>query len=817
MYQSGGYNLAVVILVGFLAAALSAGADPAGGRTAIAWNAYDNVDRLTPAFGRFVEAGDWVLIIEGNGGKPVDPARAIDKYHRASKELERHGLHYGIYTSDLDNVRALASGLKSEPGIEFIGYGYEPNYAKEFPKGENGGWVFETAVGHVREAAGLAHAAGKKLMVIPTGRPLLEREVTKYGWRYPDFLNVAGADFMLIQTQTFVYQNDFPDAMKVLDDQIGMDTALRDRIVLQVTIEPERVANRNGVSPGRGWDAALEARLRGYRTMSLWHAYRDLDSAYEFLRLAGRDGPRAVPTFECLGLYWSPPGGSAGATCEVRFRAAGADEWREGLPLWFDRRVGEYRGSIVGLTPATAYAVRLRISGTKVSATLAATTWSEVFPVAATVYAPAGVSHNRLHLTQAGTATGYVLVCPPPGGATIDVEGQDDYCVSVEAPFVVVRGLVLKGARRHVIRLDEGVHDVVIEECDLSEWGRIAADGFGTEHDAGIYGSHPDVIRIVIQRNRIHDPNANANDWSQKRVITHESYHPVGPQAVVFYDNQGNHVIRYNEVTSGEKHRWNDGMGGAENFSARGFPGADSDVYGNIVTNVCDDALEIEGSGRNIRVWGNYMDMTYTGVATAACSLGPLYVFRNVMNRSREFSFQDTDKDGRGWFGKLGDEGVFAHGRRCFFHNTLLQPRAPGKKDPLGAWGGPSPCGDNEPMSETMSLDNIWHTCRAGRYFCEDGHRNTTNVFDYDLYNGRFKLYAGAEPHGIVGEPVYLSGHGDEAGGSGRYQLAPGSPGLDAGIRLPNFNDGFAGTAPDMGACEAGTPPMQFGVDACRR
>jgi len=187
------------------------------------------------------------------------------------------------------------------------------------------------------------------------------------------------------------------------------------------------------------------------------------------------------------------------------------------------------------------------------------------------------------------------------------------------------------------------------------------------------------------------------------------------------------------------------------------------------------------------------------------------------MNRSREFSFKNTDKDGRGWFGKLGNLGVFKDGHRCFFHNTLLQPRARGKTDPLGAWGGPSPCGGEETMSNTISLDNIWHTCRPGKYFCEDETRSPSNTFDHDLYNGRFKLYAGAEPHGVHGEPAYLPGNGDEAGPSGRYELAPGSPGLDAGVRIPDFNDGFAGAAPDMGAQEAGTPPMQFGVDAYRR
>jgi hypothetical protein len=208
------------------------------------------------------------------------------------------------------------------------------------------------------------------------------------------------------------------------------------------------------------------------------------------------------------------------------------------------------------------------------------------------------------------------------------------------------------------------------------------------------------------------------------------------------------------------------------------------------------------------------MDMTLGGVASAACSLGPLYIFRNVMNRSRESSSTDTDKDARGPFGKLADMGRYAHGRRYFFHNTVLQPPPPpGKKFPLGAYCGPHPCGDNEPMSNTVSLNNIWNIRDPGWYFVEDGHRNPDNRLDYDLTNGRIKAYAGAEPHGFHGLPVYEPGQGDVAGRSGRYALAAGSPGRDAGILIPGFNAGFTGSAPDVGAQEAGDPPMHFGLD----
>src|SRR5512140_3576062 len=73
--------------------------------------------------------------------------------------------------------------------------------------------------------------------------------------------------------------------------------------------------------------------------------------------------PRAVCTFASIGLYWTPAGGADGKTCRVRYRPAGAPAWRDAPPLWFDRRIGEYRGSIVQLQSGTAYEVRLELPG----------------------------------------------------------------------------------------------------------------------------------------------------------------------------------------------------------------------------------------------------------------------------------------------------------------------------------------------------------------------------------------------------------------------------------------------------------------------
>jgi len=54
-------------------------------------------------------------------------------------------------------------------------------------------------------------------------------------------------------------------------------------------------------------------------------------------------------------------------------------------------------------------------------------------------------------------------------------------------------------------------------------------------------------------------------------------------------------VFRYNEIWSSSSHYYNDGIGGGENFSTKGFPNSDSDVYGNRISQTYDDGIESEG------------------------------------------------------------------------------------------------------------------------------------------------------------------------------------------------------------------------------
>jgi hypothetical protein len=156
-------------------------------------------------------------------------------------------------------------------------------------------------------------------------------------------------------------------------------------------------------------------------------------------------------------------------------------------------------------------------------------------------------------------------------------------------------------------------------------------------------------------------------------------------------------VIRYNEFGTDNDHRFNDIVAGNANFSWRGFPNRDSDIYGNKLNYCWDDGIEAEGGNCNVRIWGNYLTECYTGIATAATSVGPIYVFRNIYDVRARVEGRNSEY---GPFAKLGDNHPrYGGGRRYFFHNTLLQqPPLAGSPHSLGAGGALSGSTSERPM-----------------------------------------------------------------------------------------------------------------------
>ncbi|MHC4327861.1 MAG: right-handed parallel beta-helix repeat-containing protein [Planctomycetota bacterium] len=444
---------------------------------------------------------------------------------------------------------------------------------------------------------------------------------------------------------------------------------------------------------------------------------------------AGGNNFHAVPTYECIGLYFKSP--DLGR-CNVRFRQEGASTWRQGYPLVHDPRDNEYRGSIVGLKPDTGYGIKITLDGNDHE--LTCKTKNDRFPIGKITYLDDGAGLKPLVITESGTVKGYHLITPAKDSrATIDVRNAHDYTCVIDADYVIVRGIEFKNAAIHGILIKSGRHDNVIEDCRFTFWGRIGGPrtyGNQGNTDSAIYAGRRSG-NLTIQRNLIEDPRGASNDW--------DTGHPAGPQAITLINSNGGNVIRYNEIRSTEDHGYNDAIGGGSNFSFEGSPNRDSDIYGNIIANVWDDAIESEGANMNVRIWNNYIEKTFQHIATACTSKGPLYIFRNVFGESRR-----THRDPLGGsMIKVGQRDEFGGGRKFVFHNTAIQPR--------GAFHVFS--GHVNP--NTVTRNNIFDC--PGR-LTSSRQVETPCDFDYDLFTGMDRGIA-RERHGIRGNPAFIKSY----------------------------------------------------------
>ena len=127
-----------------------------------------------------------------------------------------------------------------------------------------------------------------------------------------------------------------------------------------------------------------------------------------------------------------------------------------------------------------------------------------------------------------------------------------DFCITINASHVILRGFTLKGAgaannvsKRPIgaIRI-EGGHDLIIEDCDITDWGRLnPKTGFGFNMDSAILSFSAELKRLIVQRCKLHHPTCDGSTWSEPVYPTHT----MGPQCISLFNTAGNHVIRYNE------------------------------------------------------------------------------------------------------------------------------------------------------------------------------------------------------------------------------------------------------------------------------
>jgi hypothetical protein len=221
------------------------------------------------------------------------------------------------------------------------------------------------------------------------------------------------------------------------------------------------------------------------------------------------------------------------------------------------------------------------------------------------------------------------------------------------------------------------------------------------------------------------------------------------------------------------------------------------DVYDNRFIACADDAIEADGFGTNVRIYGNRMDDVRSCVSVAPSAPGPTYIMRNQLGPSPS----------------LGQDGRIPVKFNCgrptltqhvyLYHNTMFSD-VPGQ--PAFVFHA-----SRSTWTNVMSRNNLYVGAAYGFY---DKAAAGSIDFDYDNCFGgggpmfgwwrgepcrtfrAFQLASHQERHGWSISPGWMNPKG------GDFRLRAGSPMVDRATPIPGVNDAFAGAAPDVGAQE---------------
>jgi hypothetical protein len=247
------------------------------------------------------------------------------------------------------------------------------------------------------------------------------------------------------------------------------------------------------------------------------------------------------------------------------------------------------------------------------------------------------------------------------------------------------------------------------------------------------------------------------------------------------------------------------------------------DIYNNDIHVTGDDFIEADGGVHNIRVMRNRgVNAAHTGLSAQPVFGGPVYFIRNVVyNAPTALKFMAKPAGLLVYHNTIISENrnTQTYSNAHFRNNLFLGTDAPGRA--ISAF-------PNATSYSTYDYDGYRPNRGGGdQYIWIAPKKGELRDYEVGLNDAqRFKTLAemaaatGQETHGVevdydifenVRPPDPKTPHAVYYAANFDFRLKPGGKAIDAGVRLPNVNDDFAGRAPDLGACEAGAPLPVYG------
>jgi hypothetical protein len=418
-------------------------------------------------------------------------------------------------------------------------------------------------------------------------------------------------------------------------------------------------------------------------------------------------------------------------------------------------------------------------------------------------------------LTAKGTRDRPIVIRGAGDGEVIfDGDGAFRLFDVMAADYHIFEGLTIRNAE---VAFWAGVKDVAgskgltVRNCRIENVGVGVTTQFAGSKDYYIADN------IFLGR----DDRHRVLGWANPGLY---GAHPINSYYAVKVYGSG-HVIAHNAVAF-----FHDGI----SVCTHGVPEPEQDlravaidIYNNDIHVTGDDFIEADGAVHNVRVMRNRgVNAAHTGLSAQPIFGGPAYYIRNVVyNTPVALKFSNP-------------AGVIV------YHNTFIAENRTAQRVSnadfknnlfLGTDGATGITVLGGPTAYSKYDFNGYRPNRGAEFnYAWVGPRQGMQV-DYDRPQNeaqRFKTLAelaaatGQETHGIeVDYDIFERLRPPSAPDSSRpgtpydaadlsFTLRPNSKAVDAGVRLPNVNDRFAGKAPDLGAYELGETAPVYGPRA---